>query len=364
MYEGKWFVRLNKIGFFSSVLWLVLFVLDHSYFRIFIVDELINVLYLWIERRLQKISRPDWVLATIFGDKSLLPYEVGESFKSLGIYHLLVVSGLHVGFFYFGVRAFADLSLRLIYGFRLMGPRAFHYLSALFKHLSIYSALIFCSLSNFGPSGVRALIFILISTSYFPWALSSRMQRYALVLFIQAITFPESLVSLSFILSWSIFLIISHAMSVKSFGRVAQVKAILWANLKIAVVVCACVGQFSAAGIFLNLGASIFGAFLFYLNLSCLLGASWPKISYFHQICTEYIEGLCLWAAAVSDEFYWDSSHFHHISQVSFVILSAIIIYRVLASDGIIRNNFRGKYVSIHYQKNRTHRRGQPQSAK
>ncbi|MGI6552108.1 MAG: DNA internalization-related competence protein ComEC/Rec2 [Bacillota bacterium] len=79
--------------------------------------------------------------ALVFGDKSALEKEVKETFLSLGIIHLMAVSGLHVGFLVAAIEACRRLfHLRLRSGF----------------FLTLFLLVFYSALTGFSPSVLRA----------------------------------------------------------------------------------------------------------------------------------------------------------------------------------------------------------------
>ncbi len=66
----------------------------------------------------------------VLGVKGRIPYQIRENFREIGVIHVLVVSGLHVGFiFYLGGLLFSSFTLRWRYG--LTVPLIFFYVRRL-----------------------------------------------------------------------------------------------------------------------------------------------------------------------------------------------------------------------------------------
>lgn len=132
--------------------------------------------------------------ALIFGDKTALEKELKELFLTLGIMHLLAVSGLHVGFLLVLIRLLRELfPLRPGYGLLLTGVLLFFY----------------CVLTDFTPSVLRASIMAFVF-SFGNWIGKERdyytnLAAAALILLLHN---PHNLFQsgfqLSFIAAWGI----------------------------------------------------------------------------------------------------------------------------------------------------------------
>lgn len=91
--------------------------------------------------------------AMLFGDKSGLSLSLERNFRNLGLSHLLVVSGFHVGLFFF----ISSFVLKNI--FKLFrGIKKFVSLNLLVDFFSLLITLAYCSLVGFKASCLRALL--------------------------------------------------------------------------------------------------------------------------------------------------------------------------------------------------------------
>lgn len=97
----------------------------------------------------------DLVLAATLGEGSLLGGETRTKFQKLGLSHLLVISGFHIGVAYLMFQSFAALSLRRFTRFYLTCP-----LSVLTGGAGLFVAWLYVAFIGYSVSTVRALFML------------------------------------------------------------------------------------------------------------------------------------------------------------------------------------------------------------
>ncbi len=144
-----------------------------------------------------------------FGDKSLLSNDVNDKFRSAGLSHALVVSGLHVGFIVAAIN-------RLMY-FLPVSKRLKNIAAAIF-------VLVFMGIAGFTPSVIRAgtlIIVYLLGRSLV--VETDSFTVLAVVVLISMLQNPYSAVNASLLLSYSAYFGVVYAAQIaseKNFNKV------------------------------------------------------------------------------------------------------------------------------------------------
>lgn len=99
--------------------------------------------------------------AMLLGEKTGLSKKLEFSFRKLGLSHLLVVSGFHISLIFFLFRESIRFLLRRIYILKY-----YFSLNLLSNLLALFIVLIFCIISGFKPSALRAFLAILAYCFY------------------------------------------------------------------------------------------------------------------------------------------------------------------------------------------------------
>jgi competence protein ComEC len=137
--------------------------------------------------------------ALIIGEKGSIPPQIKKQFASLGIAHVLAISGLHVGILAYSSYLFF-MSLFRLYHKSLLFVNA----SKVSVFLSIIPVLFYCFIAGFHLPTLRATLMVL---SYLIALLLRRRQdlihTVTLAAFIILVLMPSSLFDLSFQLSFT-----------------------------------------------------------------------------------------------------------------------------------------------------------------
>ena len=163
-------------------------------------------------RRGQQIPQPvgSWITSITLGIINDRLQLWPEAFKLLGLFHIVVISGLHITIVANSGRSLLNLLVRSLYVVRIINP-------ALWLLLSKKILVIICScligyygcLVGFSAPAQRAVILFVIhqclrQTPY--------IDRIRLAVFLQTLLFPIGFCSDSLLLSWAAYLCVVHCL--------------------------------------------------------------------------------------------------------------------------------------------------------
>lgn len=226
----------------------------------------------------------------ILGDSSQLQrYEI-ETFKVLGLFHALVVSGFHITAWIFIVRFLLASPLLFLYTCRVISPSAWPSFTLLLRLLCLLLLLMYVTAIGFPPSAQRAFFIYLIGESvlfFGPTFSSKRSLTLGAALLCQAAIFPFSLLSLSSFLSWTSYLLVLALLVGKplaggqSPGGFSLWKTKLSSHLKcqgvLTLLVAGLCGQLSLIGMLSNLLCTPLFPFVFITTLILLFPSLMPS---------------------------------------------------------------------------------------
>ena len=204
-----------------------------------------------IRARLQSANElAPWLKSLLLGDRRGLDYKIHIIFSTLGLYHLLVLSGLHISFLGFFLYSLFSILIRLSYALRLMSPRFFIFSLDLAK-LGVCALLfIYASCVEFSVPVQRAFLSYFIYTLLSIFCLKMHVrERFQLILFFQIFCFPIGFLDNSTFLSWGSFFVVLFM-----FEGVLKKK--IWSfflgELLLMALVGVCCGKLSILGLLLN----------------------------------------------------------------------------------------------------------------
>jgi ComEC/Rec2-related protein len=208
--------------------------------------------------RFDKMRRPigDISRALLLGEASYT--EQRKAFRALGLLHLFSVSGLHVGFIMVLINGAVRILLSIL-SFVIYKPRFW----LAINHLNLVWSLSFLILAMYilacggRPPAIRA--FLLLFSGIFLFRLL-RIERVAYAFFIQCIAFPASLFSVSFGISWAVFLVLVA----RHKGVVNEVGSVFIMQLRIFSVTAVWLWRQAIWSIFMNILFIPFAAIMFY----------------------------------------------------------------------------------------------------
>ena len=171
-----------------------------------------------------KLREPvsSWLSSIALGQSQQLPSTLKDSFKLLGLFHILVISGLHITIIAVGSKKIIDLTLRLLYIVRLLTPTTWIVLGKVVSLLSCLLILLYGCWVGFSPPAQRAVLLFSVHQWYTLWERELNLgQKLTRVFFLQMLLFPLGFLSDSLLLSWGAYLIVLHC-----FQEVKQARAL------------------------------------------------------------------------------------------------------------------------------------------
>jgi len=192
-----------------------------------------------------------WFWAVIFGRKDYLDRSLREVFRAIGWYHLVVVSGFHLGVFYRASYFFLSIPCRIFGVLCLINPVLVFRLDRWLDLCSVFLSFLYASCVGFSQPVQRAFITILVlrlADNFF-----GRVPKYVLllfVIFVQITIFFDGFFSLANLLSWgAVCIVLVPARSV-SESLVKQVY--------LSLLIGALIGELGVLWFFFSLLGSLF----------------------------------------------------------------------------------------------------------
>jgi predicted membrane metal-binding protein len=228
---------------------------DYSHFKRSITTRSENVLSRFMdafERQIEVASLGvrSFIKSIVLGDTQDLGSDLLEAFSKLGLFHLLVVSGLHISYLSLLVLKLLSFPIHCLYSVCLINPAFWFFLRRVLQFVSVVVVLIFAIFLGFPPSVQRAVFLFSFDQVSKIFAIScSQKHRVAHVLVLQSVFFAFDLFSIGSLLSWLSYLTV--------FGF-AQIKQKNWKDaalcqLALCLYVAAILGQLSLVGFFANI---------------------------------------------------------------------------------------------------------------
>jgi predicted membrane metal-binding protein len=235
----------------------------------------------WLGKSIRHLSAVDRVLVSgiVFGEQGSLPKIIEDSFKNTGLYHLLVVSGLHVSLmatmFSFVLRA----PVQLGYSLRFISPRVWGQFSAFLRVSAAVGAMTYLSLTGASAAAQRsALFFAVRQVSLVFFGDIPIIFHLLLTAMVQIMIFPLGFLSEGTCMSWVAYLVVANPVMGVSSSIRQSCRSLLTLQVELMVLVTAIFGQLVVIGLVTNLlFVSVFPVVLF----SCLIAilAPWPDLT-------------------------------------------------------------------------------------
>jgi len=167
---------------------------------ILFVEKIRHTIRLFLNENIDFPQR-EILKALIIGDKYCVPKEIQRDFRKLGLSHLLVISGLHIGIIAFVsfviIRACLRISTYILLHFQV---------SKIATFCSLFPILFYCLIAGFRLPTIRATIMVSV---YIISLLLERkedlLQTLAIAAFLILVVSPSSLFDVSFQLSLLLF---------------------------------------------------------------------------------------------------------------------------------------------------------------
>jgi hypothetical protein len=200
---------------------------------------------------------------------------ISQKFKQLGIFHLLVVSGFHIGILGVFLLFLLKLIICTAYVCRVVSPLSFKSLRDVAHVVSVFLLTIFVVSINSPSAAQRALIFYAFYAlrPVFGWNVFS-YHVYFVILFIQMWLFPINFLTIGSLLSWMSFIVVTQIPSLEYNGYIK----VSLQQLILCLLVAGCCGQLSIAGIVFNVLLIPFFSCVFVFAYTLLLSDFLPKV--------------------------------------------------------------------------------------
>ena len=190
------------------------------------------------------------MLSLILGERKALDNKTHNTFSNLGIYHLLVLSGLHISIFVFFCFNLAYLPLVSGYSLCLINCGQFFCLQDILRVLISLLLFLYGYLVGFPPSVQRSSLsaMTLLLFPLIPWSFTLK-EKLLLTLFLQILIFPKNFLQNSNLLSWASVIIIVGS----SLESPRTLKNLLKTQILLSLLIAAVCGKLNLIGILINL---------------------------------------------------------------------------------------------------------------
>ncbi len=297
---------------------------------------LVHTMRRYLLRQADNLCEPvhSWIVSITLGKRKDMPHPWREAFRLLGLFHVLVISGLHITIIAMGGKKLLDLTLRSLYVVRLLTPNSWLLLTKLASLLSCLLILFYGCLVGFSAPAQRAVLLFLAHQGC---ALGehhvSLTEKIKLVFFLQMLLFPIGFLSDSLLLSWGAYLIVLHCFREVKHAQSCggKLAATLRSQLLITALILCFFRELSVLSIPLNI---LLLPFIPYLVMSgfllLLLPASTPLagwIEYSHLFFLQQIARL----AEIASTYSWLIIDLHDSPPLRvglFVILILMVLRR------------------------------------
>lgn len=225
-----------------------------------LIGQWASRLQIFIREKIFKYkSLSPWLQSLLLGDRKDLSYKEHIIFSTLGLYHLLVLSGLHFTFLGFFLSSFFSFFIRFAYVTRLIHCGIFLQLTAASQVVVCFFLLVYANAVLFAAPVQRAFLAYLLFAITSLFGLSLKKSEFLLLLLsLQFLFFPMAFLGNSSFLSWASFLIILCFLNTRNGG---VFRGIVLSQFFLTLLVAVTCGRISFLGFFINpLVAPLFGA--------------------------------------------------------------------------------------------------------
>ena len=179
-----------------------------------------------LQTRLRNLE-PDvsaWLRAFVLGEQATVSTALLETFRSVGLLHLLVLSGGHLSVVATMVRVSFRLPWQIFYINGRLSATAWLKVVSISQPLTLLILLTYCAATGFSQSMQRALLCCSVNLIPPMLGMSQSVQgRILLAVALQAIFFPTNFLSLSMLMSWCGVLLLTafvESTFLKSYPRI------------------------------------------------------------------------------------------------------------------------------------------------
>ena len=197
-----------------------------------------------------------WIMSISLGNKSDLPRLWQDAFRFLGLFHILVISGLHITIIASCGRKLLNLIFRPLYIVRLINPLTWLYLTKTIALCSCVLIIGYGCLIGFSQPAQRAVLLFLVYQIHS--LLDHRVtysEKIKHVLFLQTFLFPIGFLTDSLLLSWGTYLVVVHCFQEirNSPSITAKMRSLIKSQATITLLIVSFFGELSLLSIPLNL---------------------------------------------------------------------------------------------------------------
>ncbi len=305
--------------------------------------------FIWLELKIRKhlqglgegqsLVAKKWFEALFLGESSSLDFELIRSFKVLGLFHLLVISGAHIALFAKIASLGILLPLQVIYALRWIRPHRWVQTFPVLQILALVIILAFSIATGMSAATQRSLlIYVVLSfTNIYSFGLATS-KRICVAAVFQALLFPIGFVSSANLMSWMAYLFVFQEYAGSRFRQVS-----IWPNLwrlfllqcKLAIFAAMAFGNLSLIGVVCNLFVvPFFGIFYVALLMVVFLFFWIPKLLELSLHLLEWIEWAAIDLAAYFRDLpfaYWELADFHWIWRWLSCLVSALLLCQLLS---------------------------------
>jgi len=215
----------------------------------------------WIKGRLQRGPRLQqlvprgWWSGILLGDKRDLAPALKTAFKLAGVYHLLVVSGLHVTIMMFLIALLLRVPLHLAYALRLIPGSWWPEVAAVVRVAVALMSVIYLVMAGMPVAAQRAtLLFVWYQLGCVFIGTMPLTTRLLLGATLQTLVFPIGFVSEATLMTWGAYLMVVHVGHAQwRQGFFFALRQTLALQLRMMVLVAGVFGQVSLLGLIANL---------------------------------------------------------------------------------------------------------------
>lgn len=159
-------------------------------------------------------SMKPWLRGVIAGEGGGFKKSIKLAFIKTGLYHLLVISGLHITIIAKLTTGFLCIPARLLYAVRLLRLEQFLRVSSLISIVACIVGSVYCAFCGLSAATQRAMIIYLFN-QLLPIFLGVPcfQLRISLALAVQLIFYPIGFLSEATLMSWCAYILVIHAQS-------------------------------------------------------------------------------------------------------------------------------------------------------
>ncbi|MFK7825507.1 MAG: ComEC/Rec2 family competence protein [Oligoflexales bacterium] len=212
----------------------------------------------FIQRQISTLphSIKTWIEALLLGKVGTISKDLQDALKFLGIYHIAIISGLHLSILSKLLNQALYMPINFLYSIRVLSP-TLHILSKLFSDLVfLFFLIIYAESLCFTQPIQRAIILFgmgLIHSLF--WGKSQQFSQIPYYLCCQALIFPLGFFSFSTFMSWGAYFV-AVSPEHQIFGPIIWQK--IAKQLLLTLLCFSIFGELSLAGIIINLILNFF----------------------------------------------------------------------------------------------------------